>query len=193
VDYHFRTTAEIEALRRAPERYIVMRVRDDLQALDIEALTANLREGPVLFEGNPFVGCLLATDRRLAGIDRHSMFISPLSGAELAELAGADLSTAVAEVMRRKLTRRTRAETGALSEGARADIETRAGSAYGELKLARHFDGVIANHDGEDSEHWTLLERPIGDARRSLRALITFLEGATPVEAERWSADWPAL
>lgn len=195
VDYHFRSTDRIEALREEPGRYIVLAARDDLQALDIAELTDGLDAGPMLFEGNPFVGKLLATDERLKHIDRRSMFISPLSGQELVALAdaGADPAEAVVTVMRRKLTRRARAQHGELTETIQADIQTRAGSAHGELKLARHFDMVVANHDGEDSEHWTLLDRPIGDARRTLAALVAMLEGRQPDNAERWSADWPQL
>lgn len=195
VDYHFRTTEQIERLRDEPDRYIVMQVRDDLQALDLDELREQLRSKDVLFEGNPFVGELLAGDDRLDDLDRRSMFVSPFSTDELRALsqAGADLNEAVTTVMRAKLERRTRALQGELDQAARDDIETRAGSAFGELQRAGRFDWVIANHDGEDSEHWTLLAEPIGEARRTLGALVEMLEGRKPAAAEAWTAEVGAM
>src|SRR5271166_28386 len=55
IDYYFRTRAQVEALR-SDDHYLVLEVRADLQALDIDELTALLQRGDVLFEGNPFVG-----------------------------------------------------------------------------------------------------------------------------------------
>ena len=52
VDYHFRTQAQVEALR-TDDRYVVLEVRTDLQALDVEELDSLLRRGDALFEGNP--------------------------------------------------------------------------------------------------------------------------------------------
>ncbi len=77
VDYHFRTRAQVEALR-SDHRYAVMEVRSDLQALDIQELEASLGRGDVFFEGNSFVGRALQTHPRLTGVKRLSVFISPL-------------------------------------------------------------------------------------------------------------------
>ncbi|HID63097.1 MAG TPA: hypothetical protein EYP49_10210, partial [Anaerolineae bacterium] len=55
VDYHFRSRQEVEALR-GREGYIVMDVRGDLQALDVENLREILDgEKDAFFEGDPFV------------------------------------------------------------------------------------------------------------------------------------------
>jgi len=54
-DYHFRSREQIEALRDR-ERHVVMDVRGDLQALDLEDLSALLNKGDAFFEGNPFIG-----------------------------------------------------------------------------------------------------------------------------------------
>src|SRR5262245_22185311 len=42
VDYHFRSRSDVEVFRREPERYVVMDVRGDLQALDLTELDALL-------------------------------------------------------------------------------------------------------------------------------------------------------
>src|SRR5262252_7735074 len=53
-DYHFRTREQIEAMRDR-EGYVTLDVRGDLQALDLEDLSALLRRGDAFFEGNPFI------------------------------------------------------------------------------------------------------------------------------------------
>ena len=94
-------------------------------------------------------------------------------------------------MMRRKLLRRTRRQKGELSLPDLENIETRARSAYRELAEACHFQHVIPNHDGEDSEHWDAFFYPIGDARRSLQAVVALLEGVvSPPDVERWDEDF---
>lgn len=82
VDYHFRTRAQVEALRADP-RYAVLEARDDLQALDLQELDSLLRRGGVFFEGNPRVARALQTHPRLADVNRLSIFVSPLSKEEI--------------------------------------------------------------------------------------------------------------
>jgi guanylate kinase len=77
-DYHFRSREQIETLRHG-ERYVVMDVRGDLQALDLEDLSALLTRGDAFFEGNPFIGRTLQTHPKLQGVNRLSVFLSPLS------------------------------------------------------------------------------------------------------------------
>lgn len=76
VDYHFRMRNQVEALR-AEDRYAVLDVRGDLQALDVDELHAMLQDSNAFFEGNPFVGRALQMDPRLAGVERLSIFLSP--------------------------------------------------------------------------------------------------------------------
>lgn len=189
IDYHFRTREQIEALR-AEDRYVVMDVRGDLQALDIEELWALLREGDAFFEGNPFVGRTLQTHPRLTEVDRLSVFVSPLSKEEIFYLKAPErnisLPDLVTEMMRRKLLRRTRRQKLELSAKDLENIETRASSAYRELKDAWHFDYVIPNHDGEDSDNWEAFYYPLGDARKALTAFAALLEGRVPPDVERW-------
>jgi len=188
-DYHFRTRSQIEGLR-AQSRYAVLDVRGDLQALDIEELQALLEESCAFFEGNPFVARVLQTHPKLAGIDRLTVFLSPLSKEEIVYLKDAErnvfLPDLVTDVMRRKLLRRTRRQKLELSAKDLENIERRASSAYGELKEAWHFDCVIPNHDGEDSDNWEAFYYPIGDARDSLNSFVALLEGGNPPAVEKW-------
>jgi guanylate kinase len=192
VDYHFRLRSQIEALRAEP-RYAVLDVRGDLQALDLEELRTLLESSNAFFEGNPFVGRALQTHPRLAGIGRLSVFLSPLSKEEILWLRAPErnvsLPALVTDVMRRKLLRRTRRQKLELSLKDLENIETRASSAYTELKEAWHFEYVIPNHDGEDSDNWEAFYYPLGDARRALEAFAALLEGNVPPNVEKWEED----
>ena len=192
VDYHFRIRSQIEALR-AESRYAVLDVRGDLQALDIEELRALLKESNALFEGNPFVGRALQTHPGLAGINRLSIFLSPLSKEEVIYLQAPErnvsLPDLVTEIMRRKLLRRTRRQKLELSAKDLENIERRAASTYRELREAWHFDYVIPNHDGEDSDNWEAFYYPLGDARKAVNAFAGLLEGMVPAEVEKWEEE----
>jgi guanylate kinase len=189
VDFHFRTRAQVEALR-ADNRYAVLEARSDLQALDIPELEAALRRGDVLFEGNAYVGRALQTHPRLAGVNRLSIFVSPLSKEEIAYLKAPERNLSLAEfltdVMRRKLLRRTRRQKGELSAPDLENIETRASNAYREMQEAWHFQYVIPNHDGEDSDNWEAFYYLIGDARKTLEIFAALLMGSVPLGIEQW-------
>jgi len=189
VDYHFRLRSQVEALR-AGSRYAVLEVRGDLQALDLEELESLLADGDAFFEGNPFVGRALQTHPRLAGVDRLSVFLAPFSKEEILYLQAPQrnisLPDLITDVMRRKLLRRARRQKLELSAKDLENIETRAASAYRELQEAWHFDHVIPNHDGEDSDNWEAFYYPLGDARKALNAFATLLEGRVPAGVEKW-------
>jgi guanylate kinase len=189
VDYHFRTRAQIDALR-SDKNFAVLDVRGDLQALELPALTALLGGGDAFFEGNPFMGRLLRTHPALAQVRRLSVFLAPLSKDEIVFLKdparSLSLPELVTDVMRRKLLRRTRRQKGELSLKDLENIERRAGSAFSELQDAVHFEWVIPNHDGEDSDNWDAFYYPLGDARRALLAFVDLLEGRIPACAEKW-------
>jgi len=192
VDYHFRTREQVEALRR-DSRYVVLDVRGDLQGLDLEELSAQLKAGDAFFEGNPFVGRALQTHPRLASIPRLSVFVSPLSREEILYLKAPErnisLPELVTDLMRRKLLRRTRRQKTDLSLKDLENIERRASSAYQELREAWHFEYIIPNHDGEDSDNWEAFYYPLGDARHALNAFVALLQGHTPSGVEQWEAD----
>jgi guanylate kinase len=189
VDYHFRPRAEIEKLK-THNHFVVMDVRGDLQALDLQELKENLEKGDVLFEGNPFVGRVLQTHPALDGINRLSVFMAPVSKNEIQFLKSAEpavsLPDFITDVMRRKLLRRTRKQKGELSLKDLENIEKRAGSAFRELQDAHHFQYVIPNHDGEDSENWDAFYYPLGDARKSLLAFVALLKEQDTGHLERW-------
>jgi guanylate kinase len=187
-DYHFRRREEIERLRER-KHFAVMDVRGDLQALNLEELNGLLAKGDVLFEGNPFVGCNLLNQPQLREVDRVSVFVAPLSREEVLFLkgqTGVNLEALVTDVMRRKLLRRMQRQKGLLSLRDLEEVERRAGSAFRELALAHHFQHVIVNHDGEDSENWNAFYFPIGDARKTLQAFSALLDGSNPTELEKW-------
>ena len=192
IDYHFRTRSQIETLRSNP-RYAVIEARSDLQALDLEELDSLLHRGNVFFEGNPYVAQALQTHPRLAGINRLSIFISPLSKEEIVYLAAPERNLSLPElltdIMRRKLLRRTRRQKGELSLADLQNIETRASNAYRELQSAWQFQYVIPNHDGEDSDNWQAFYYPIGDARKTLVAFAALLQGANHPLVEKWEQD----
>jgi guanylate kinase len=177
-DYHFRTRAQIDELR-SNNRYAVLEVRADLQALDIPGLESLLERDDVLFEGSPFVARALQTNSRLASVNRLSIFISPLSKEEIAYLKAPErnvsLPDLLADVMRRKLLRRTTRQKMHLSL-----------KDYRELQEAWYFEHVIPNHDGEDSDNWEAFYYPIGDARKTLEAVAGLLKGTVPFNAEKW-------
>lgn len=189
VDYHFRTREQVEALR-GDGRFAVLEVRGDLQALDLEELARLLERSDGFFEGNPFVGRLLLTRPALAQVERLSVFLAPLCREEILFLKdpgrNVSWSGVVTDLMRRKLLRRTRKQKGELSARDLEEIERRAGSAPKELREAQHFQWVIPNHDGEDSDNWEAFYYPLGDARKALLAFVELLERRQPAGVERW-------
>jgi guanylate kinase len=192
VDYRFRTRAQVDALR-TDNRYAVLEVRDDIQALDVQELESLLRRGDVFFEGSPIVGRALQKHPRLAGVNRLSIFLSPLSKEEIAYLKAPERNVSLQEllrdIMRRKLLRRTRRQKGELSAKDLENVETRASSSYRELQEAWHFQYVIPNHDGEDSDNWEAFYYLIGDARKTLDAFVALLKGLVPPGVEKWEED----
>jgi len=191
VDYYFRSREVIENLKKK-DQFIVIDVRGDLQALDLQELLKSLSTGDVFFEGNPFVGQVLQTHPNLTEVNRLSVFMSPLSREELLFInseCSASVSKIVTDVMRRKLLRRTRKQKGELSLKDLENIEVRASSAYHEMKEAHNFQYVLPNHDGEDSENWDAFYFPLGDARKALLAFVSLLEGKTPSITENWEAN----
>ncbi len=189
IDYHFRTREEIEKLKEK-DNFVVMDVRGDLQAIDINELSESLQKGDVFFEGNPFVGRELQTNSSLENINKLSIFMTPLSREEILFLKSVEpelfLPDLVTDIMRRKLLRRTRKQKGELSLKDLENIEKRAGSAYRELQDAHYFEYVIPNHDGEDSENWDAFYYPLGDARKSFVCFMELLGGNTSQYVEKW-------
>ncbi|MBD3421751.1 MAG: hypothetical protein GF398_16680 [Chitinivibrionales bacterium] len=190
-DYYFRPREHIEQSRSADD-FLVMEVRGDLQALDLKHLRENLISNDALYEGNPYVAHQLAADPSLAHIEKLSMYLSPVSREEMEFMhteQTIDPRKLVADIMRRKLLRRTRNLKGELALPDLQTIERRATSAYEELLMAHHFDHVLVNHDGEDSENWEAFYYPMGDARRSFENFVLLLRGE-PAQTEQWKPEF---
>jgi guanylate kinase len=190
-DYYFRRRQEIESLR-GKENFVVLDVRGDLQAVDLDQANQTVAQGDLFYEGNPFVGRKLL-DAFESKIDILSIFLTPLAKEEILYLRSPDRNVSLADfltdVMRRKLLRRTQRQKGILALTDLENIERRAKSAYDELKEAWHFDHVIPNHDGEDSENWNAFYYPVGDARRALLAFADLISGRVPAFVEKWEKD----
>lgn len=188
-DYYFRKRSTIDAFRLDP-RFIVMGVRGDLQALNLEELSDMLKNAHVFFEGNPYVAEALQTHPKLESYPKLSVFLSPLSREEIRYFNSPDLNISlpnlVTEIMRRKLLRRKRRQKIELSQYDLEDIENRAASAYKELRMAWQFDYVIPNHDGEDSDNWEGFYYPVGDARKTMNCFVSLLKGKKTSPAEKW-------
>ena len=185
VDYHFRGRRRIRRLKG--RGFALFEVRGDLQAVDLGEVRERLRgPGDLFFEGNPFVAEALR--RACARSKPVSVFLSPLSRAEILELrrGRVRLPELVADVMRRKLLKRTLRQKGVLSAADRSEIERRCRSAFRELGFARRFQFVLPNLDGEDSENWDRPGPPRGGARRVLAAFAAILKGRRPALAEAW-------
>ncbi|MEX0324580.1 MAG: guanylate kinase [Puniceicoccaceae bacterium] len=190
-DYHFRSRLNLEAMHDNP-RFVAMEVRGDLQVLDMEELLEQLRRSSVLFEGNPFIARVLQADQRLAQVPKRSIFLSPLSREELADIEANEnappIADAVAEVMRRKLIRRTENQKGELEPEDLETIYERSHSAWREIRMASLFDRVVVNHDGEDSDNWSCAPVPIGEARQAMEAVHAGLRGRPHLHLESWQA-----
>ncbi|MBD3346626.1 MAG: hypothetical protein GF401_16345 [Chitinivibrionales bacterium] len=186
-DYHFRTRKKIEEHLRA-DNFIGKDVRGDLQALNVKSLSENLHQSDMMYEGNTFIANKLVTHASLDRFNKVSIMLSPLNGEEMKlihETETIDPGPFITEVMRKKLLRRMRAYKGEISIKDLEEVERRAGSAYEELKLGYHFDHVMPNHDGEDSENWEAFYYPLGDARTTLLAFVALLKGES-FSSEHW-------
>jgi len=187
-DYQFRSRKEIEEFRNKAD-FIVLDVRGDLQAVDLNEVNRGLAGGDLFYEGNPFIGRKLL-EAFASKASLLSIFLAPLSREEILFLQspGQNLSLwdFLTDVMRRKLLRRTQRQKSILSLKDLENIERRASSAYTELKEAWHFDYIIPNHDGEDSENWDAFYYPVGDARKTLLAFADLLSGKVAPLAEKW-------
>jgi guanylate kinase len=187
-DYHFRSCDEVTALQEK-ENFAVINVRGDIQAVDLKEAEEAMAAGDLFFEGNPFVGRkLLETFASKFAV--LSIFLAPLSGEEILFLRSQGRTHSFADfltdVMRRKLLRRTQRQKNILSLKDLENIERRAASAYSELQEAWHFEHLIPNHDGEDSENWNAFYYPVGDARKALLAFADLVDGRVPPLVEKW-------
>ena len=134
VAYHFRQAQEIETME-GREGFVVFRVRQDVQAVDVRELADEVRERDVLADLNPFLAQGVLGHPACEGLERLGVFLSPLCREEVLFLRerGVDVRGFVTELMRRKQVRRASQWKANLSEQDKQDLELRAGSAYDEM------------------------------------------------------------
>ncbi len=197
VDYYFRPQAVIEAFR-GEAGFLVLDVRGDVQALELQQVREVAETALPFFEGNPFVAKALLQAEALADFPKLSVFLSPLGLDELRALLKepqVDLPELVTELMRRKLLRRLQKRKPWPSLADLETIERRAKSAWQEMQLAPLFDYVLCNHDGEDSDNWEAFYFPLGEARKTLLNFAALLEDEVPPypeTVEHWPPDFLA-
>jgi guanylate kinase len=66
------------------------------------------------------------------------------------------------------------------------NIDVRASCVFSEMKLAYHFNYIISNHDGEDSDNWDAFYYPIVAARKTPLRLAALLNGERHFYCEKW-------
>ncbi len=188
VHYFFRSEKEIKKLQKNPQ-FVVFKVHNDYQAVDINHLSTLLGQSDVFFEGNTTVGRLFQTHPQLSAIHKLTIFLSPLSGEEIIDLrlrGKKFFRSAVQKMMRQKLLHRLKEFGSGMDSSQMEDIQRRASNAYFELKEAHNFDYIIPNHDGEDSENWKRSFLPSGDAGRALDAFAAIIANKIHPKIEKW-------
>lgn len=190
VDYHF-----VKDIQHLPEeQYLKLEIRPgNWQALKIDDVVEVLRSNKIGFlEVFHKLGVEARKHTSLSSLlekgEVCTVFLSPLSAEDIqfVKIKGADLKAFVADVMRRKLLRRTARQKGILSLKDLDDVEKRCSTAYEELQSASHYNYIIVNHDGEDSDNWEQFPHPIGDARKSVEAFLEIVEGKKPAGCQPW-------
>jgi len=187
-EYYFRSRGDIKRLNQ-DRRYIVFKVHTDYQAVDIINLGELLEQHDVFFEGNTIVGRLFQTNPDFQEIKKVSIFLSPFTGREIIDLRKHGkkfFRETVQKIMRQKLLNRLEQSGRSLNAHEIKDIRQRATDVYGELKEAHHFEYIIPNHDGEDSDNWKNSLFPSGDAGRALDALAAILNNKPHPNIEKW-------
>jgi len=188
VDYFFRSLSEIRNLKQGP-RYIVHKVHQDFQAIDKINLHELIKDSDVFYEGNTAIGRLFQTHPDLSAIKKITIFLSPLSRQEILRIrvrGKKNFQDTLLTLMRQKLLRRMKQYGRILNAQEVKDIQQRAIDAYFELKEAYHFDYIIPNHDGEDSDNWDKSFLPAGDAGRALDTLAAILTNHPHPNIEKW-------
>jgi guanylate kinase len=96
-NYHFRSREEIDGFR-GKENFVVLDVRGDLQAVDLNDVERALSAGDSFFEGNPFVGRELLKAFASKGAIL-SIFLAPLSREEIQFLQSQERGLSLADFL----------------------------------------------------------------------------------------------
>jgi len=188
IDYYFRSEEEIRQL--PADRYLVGRARTIWQAVDLQQIVELFtRESLIVLEIYPTLGKLLLdhpmVQKHSASFRLRTVFLSPALAEEIQaiqfHMKYDSPQQTTAAIMLPKLIRRSQQQGKVLSEAEVQDLLVRAGRAYDEIQMAKNYELVIVNHDGEDSPHWQYLP-PIGDAGKTVARFIKILEGVSDGE-----------
>jgi len=183
VDYYYRTEEEICALPST--RYLVGQARVIWQAVDLQQIAVMFeKESLIVLEIYPTLGRLFldhpAVQQNSAAFRLRTVFLCPIFEEEIQavqERMGYESpQQATSGIMLPKLIRRSQQQGKVLSSAEVNDLQLRAHRAYDEIQMAKTYQEVIVNHDGEDSPHWNYLP-PIGEAGRTVARFIKILEG----------------
>jgi guanylate kinase len=190
VDYYFRERNEIEILRNN-ENYIVIEVRGDLQALDINVLLLQLENNDVFYEGNTYIAKILMQYPLLVNVNKLSIFLSPFRKDEILKIHSdkdvTRLQDVIIETMKNKLVLRSKKFNQELTENVLENINVRASDAFSELKEAWKFDFVIPNHDGEDSDNWNEPIPTDSDAYLVVKEFSNLIKNENWQISEKWT------
>lgn len=203
IDYHFRSKEAILARAAAEKSYTCFSAHEQLQALDLDEVKRIVSlEGKTGFlEIHPTVVPWLMGRAELSGANLTTVFLSPVSQAEIRSmLAGGGIgkvSEYIKNLTVRKLMMRTSWESmphSEITEADRRDIAAQAQGAFDELMSAVNYRWVIPNHHGEGDPNWGWGSKdPVfGDAARTLAGFVAIIRGEEPPHAENWRGLFPA-
>ena len=156
--YHFRSRKEILGFDRS--RFLVVKVRQDVQAIDVDEVKQNLKKFDVLFaEVYPTLGMHLSS--MLPGVPTTRIAMVPFSSSQLNEEAarlGTNTEEALAIAMRKKITGRHRNLYKTVPTTAELRVITdRARQAFDECQWMDGYEHTVVNEIGEDCEkQWSL-------------------------------------
>ncbi|OPZ73288.1 MAG: Guanylate kinase [bacterium ADurb.Bin478] len=183
VDYYYRSKEEICALPAT--RYLVGQVRVIWQAVDLQQIAALFeKESLIVLEIYPTLGRLFldhpAVQQASAAFRLRTVFLCPVLEEEIQAVQGhmgyESPQQATSAIMLPKLIRRSQQQGKVLSSAEVNDLQTRANRAYDEIQMAKNYQEILVNHDGEDSPHWGY-SPPLGEAGRTVARFIKILEG----------------
>ncbi len=190
VDYHFRSRIQIRQLERE-RKIILIEARGDLHGIDIAMLHEILKSSDAFYEGNTFMAREIINVLLLEETNLQTIFLSPFSASELAELIEkydpVALRDHVFNCMMQKLTRRAQNFGIEFTNTVFSNLKHRAADAYDELRMANLFDHIIINQDGEDSPNWDDPKNLKGDALASVKSLADLIVNGHDPLSENWS------
>jgi len=188
----FQTKEDILQLSDNP-RYLVGNCLGLPQAIDLKKIQEN-DSGLFFADIYHAIGAQLIKSVFLAHVEISTVFLSPISRAEIEDLkmAGIDPEKYLFQTMLHKQFVRARYHEKTVDVCFIDDAVKRAGDSFSELASACKYSYVIVNHDGEGSPNWhrlpngAFVEMPEGDAGRAINALEQILTNSITDQVENW-------